>query len=349
MQPGDEAAKPVAGATDKVRLYARPTPTEPLTLDSARFYATYFRLAYGFAADHGAVAWVHTHPSSFVGGAVARGALVLCDGEGKVTTFDAKSGGEIGEALDLGGPVESCVVQADGFQKTGTTRDPGPLVQQIRVALSDRDLELGAGQAVLLRELGVLPDEEGTDLLLRLATDPHTTPGVLQDVRGSLASRRGGARYLIAALEKHYDFLHDAIVPPPVGPLARALAAMNETSAAPVLVTHLLDPATSNEDLRAAAQALTALAGPAEVQMLLRFFALYRDAPLEPEEIPEAVNAVGEALLRIGGPEARAAIDTAIRQPATNPAVRAKLKALVEAAALQRGTPSTSPSSTSRE
>lgn len=83
--------------------------------------------------------------------------------------------------------------------------------------------------------------------------------------------------------------------------------------------------------------------------MLLRFFALYRDAPPAPEEVPEAVNAVGEALLRLGGPEARAAIDTAIRQPATSPVVRDKLKALVDAAALQRGTPSTTPSSTSRE
>jgi len=349
MQPGDEPAKPVAGAADSVRLYAREAHTEPLTLDSARFYASYFRLVYGFAADHGTVAWVHTHPSSIVGGAVARGALVLCDREGKVTTLDAKNGGEIGEPLDLGGPVESCVVQADGFQKSGTARDPGPLVQQIRVALSDRDLELGAGQAVLLRELGVLPDAEGTDLLLRLATDPHTTPGVLQDVRGSLASRRTGAPSLIAALAKHYDFLHDSLVPPPVGPLARALAAMNEKSAAPVLVTHLLDPATSDDDLRTVAQALSTLAGSAEAPMLLRFFSLYRDAPAESEEVAEAVNAVGEALMRVGGPEARVAIDTAIRQPATNPTVHAKLKALVDAAALQRDAPSTTPSSTSRE
>jgi outer membrane protein assembly factor BamB len=350
MRPGEESTKPIAGAADKVRLYARPTPVpQPLGLDSGRFYATYFRLVYGFSADHGSVAWVHTHPSVVIGGAVARGGLVLCDADGKVTTFDARNGGEVGAPVDLGAPLESCVVQVDGFQNAGAPHDPGPLVQQIRVALSDRDLELGAGQAVLFRELGVLPDEEGTDLLLRIATDPRTSPNVLQDVRGSLASRRSGARYLMAALEKHYDFLHDQTVPPPVGPLARALQAMNEKSAAPVLATHLLDPSTSDEDLRTVAQALDALAGPAEVPTLLRFFALYHDAPAVPEEVAEAVNAVGETLLRIGGPQARAAIDNAIRQSATNPIVKAKLSALVDAAGLQRAAPSTKPSSTSRE
>jgi outer membrane protein assembly factor BamB len=350
MEHGDEARKLVAGAADKVRLYARPTPIpEPLALDSARFYATYFRLLYGFTADHGSLAWVHTHPTAIIAGAAARGAFIACDDRGKVTTFDARNGAILGDPLDLGAPLESCVVQADGFHNAGAAHDPGPLVEQIRVALSDRDLELGAGQAVLFRELGVLPDEEATNLLLRIATDPRTTPSVRKDVRRSLASRRSGARYLIAALAKHYDFLHDRVLPPPAGALARALAAMHEKSAAPVLVAHLLDPATSDEDVRALAQALTTIAGPAEVPELLRFFALYRDAPPTPEEIPEAVNAVGETLLRIGGAPARAAIDTAIRQPATNGVVRAKLRALVDAAALQPATPSTMPSSTSRE
>jgi hypothetical protein len=175
-------------------------------------------------------------------------------------------------------------------------------------------------------------------------------PAVLQEeVMASLAARRTGARFLTDALEHHYDFLHDVLVPPPVGPMARALAAMNEQRAAPALAEHLLDPATSDKDVRDIAQALSTLAGPAELPALFRFFALYRDAPVDPEEIPQAVNAIGEAILRVGGADGRAAIDTAIRQLSTNPTVRAKLQALVEVESLQRSAPSTTPSSTSRE
>ena len=82
---------------------------------------------------------------------------------------------------------------------------------------------------------------------------------------------------------------------------------------------------------------------------LRQFFALYRDAPPEPEEIVEAESSVGEALLKVGGKEGEAIAQAAIDHAGTNPAVRAKLKALLDAQNLQRSAPSTKPSSTSRE
>jgi len=350
MRPGDESTKPIAGAADEIRLYARPTaPAKALGMDSGRFYATYFRIVFGLSPD-AQVEWVHTHAARLIAGAASEGALVLCDADGKLTTLDARTGGQIGDPVDMGQPLESCVVQADGFHKAGPTADPGSLVEQIRVAVSDRDLELDAAQTMLLRQLATLPAEAATELLLRLAVAPRTPPAILEEVRAAIASRRTGARVLTAALEKHYDFLHDVLAPPPVGPTARALAAMNEKSAAPALASHLLDPADSDKDVRDVAQALVTLATPAEAPALLRFFALYHAAPREPEELPEAVNAVAEALLRVGGPDARAALVTAVRQPSTNPLVRARVGALIDAAdAAQRGTPSTKPSSTSRE
>ncbi len=350
MRPGEEPTRPIATAGDKIRLYARPTPaTAPLALDGGGFYATYYRLALGLSGDRARVAWVHTHPTAFIGGAAAQGSLVLCDVDGKITTLDARTGGQVGDPLDLGEPVESCTVQADEVRMAGAVRDPGPLVQQIRVALTDRDLEIDAGQTLLLRELGSLPDEGATELLVQLATDRRTLPSMLEEVRSALANRRVGARYMIAALERHYDYLRDVVTPPPVGPMARALAAMNEKGAAPALAGHLFDPADGDKDVRDAAQALVVLATPAEAPTLLRFLSLYRDAPSDPEEIPAAVNAVAEALLRVGGPAAKGAIEAAVRDPATNVVVRAKLTALLDASAIQRGAPSTAPSSTSRE
>ena len=55
------------------------------------------------------------------------------------------------------------------------------------------------------------------------------------------------------ALGKHYDFLRDVLASPPVGPIADALAAMKEPKGAPLLASHLLDPADTDDDVRRAA------------------------------------------------------------------------------------------------
>jgi outer membrane protein assembly factor BamB len=350
MGPGEEILHAAAGAADKIRLYARPSaPDAPLALDSDRFYATYFRLALGLTGNQARLAWVHTHASALIGGAVGRGTLVLCDVDGGLTVLDARAGGEYAPPAGLGEPLESCVVQVDGFAPSGTPKDPLPLLEQMRRALSDRDLELASGQTLLRRELATAPDDHATELLLQIATDPLTTPLVRDEARTSLANRRSGPRYLIAALEKHYDFLHDVLIAPPVGPIARALAGMKAEGAAPLLAAHLLDPANADKDVRDVALALVTLAGSAEVPALKQFFALYRDAPPEPAEVVEAASSVGEALLRAGGKEGHAVVQAALDHAGTNPAVRAKLKALLDAENLQRDAPSTKPSSTSRE
>jgi len=273
---------------------------------------------------------------------------VLCDADGKITALDAVHGGPFDGALTLGEPVESCVVSVDAFAPTGQPADPGPLVAQIRRGLANRDLELASGQTLLMRELANLNDAAGTALLLEMVADPRTTPAAREELRGALANRRSGARELITALEKHFDFLHDTAAPP-VGPMASALAAMKEGGAATVLTAHLLDPADSDKDVRDVATALMTLAGPAEVPALKQFFALYRDAPPEPEELVLAEGIVGETLLRVGGSEGEAIVKAAIAHPATNGAVRAKLQAVLDARSLQREAPSTKPSSTSRE
>jgi outer membrane protein assembly factor BamB len=292
----------------------------------------------GFTADRsgGVLSWVHTHPTDILGGAAASGGVVLCDDQGKVTVIDAKGGGVVSE-LDLGEPVKSCAVQVDGFRPSGTPRETGTLAAQIAVAVEDRDLELVTGQHLLLRELATSPDEEATKTLVELASDPRTSPALISDTRAELASRRNGAAYMLAALERHYDFLKDVLLPPPVGPLADALAAIKEKRAAPLLASHLLDPADTDDDIKRAAAALVVLAGPSERPAMKQFFAMYRAAPEDPVELADAVVAVGQALLGTDGSEGRALVDQAIRYPMTNGMVKSKLSAVVEAADAEKG------------
>jgi outer membrane protein assembly factor BamB len=329
MPPGTENPGPAATAPDRIRIYARPTSGDaPLAIESNRYYATYFRLAMAFDATKGSLAWVHTHGSDVVGGAAGSGFVALCDEQGRVTMLDAKSGGQVGEQ-DLGEPVKSCVVQADAYKPTAAPRGATSLAQQIADALLNRESQLATAQRLLLRELATLDDELATKTLVELASDPRTSPALLGDARTALANRRNGARYMIEALERHYDFLKDVLRAPPVAPMAQALAAMHEKQAAPLLASHLLDPADTDDDVRRAAEALITLGGPNEAPKLKQFFGMYR-ASAPNEEIGQSVVSAGQALAKLGGADGRAIVREALSDPMTREDVRERLQALVQ-------------------
>jgi outer membrane protein assembly factor BamB len=338
MAPGDVRLGPAPSATDKIRLYARPTaPSAPLGFTDELYYATYFRLVTAYTAKKGSLAWVHTHATDIIGGAAADGGVVLCDAEGKVTVLGAKTGGVVSQK-SFEGPIASCIVQVDAFTPVGAAQDPGPLAKQLQRALENRDLELATMQRFLLRELSTLSDESATATLVDVACDPRTSPALIGDARTELAGRRNGNRFMTAALERHYDYLKDVLLPPPVGPIAQALAAMNEEGGASLLASHLLDPVDTPDDVKQAALALVTLGSASEVPTLKQFFAMYRDAPDDPTgDLPDAVVSVGQALLKLDGAEGRNIVDLALAHPLTNGAAKGKLQAIVEALDAQKG------------
>jgi outer membrane protein assembly factor BamB len=336
MAPGEDKLGPVALALDKTRLYARPTASDPIGFDAQRFYGTYFRMAMAFDSQSTKLAWVYSDKVDLVGGAAGPSTLVLCNEEGKVVVLDAASGG-VERELSLGGPIKSCTVQADGLAASAPQAPP-PLSQQISAALTNRDSEMVSGQRLLLRELATLEDEMVTKTLIELASNPLTAPLLIADSRTALAARRTGAKFMIDALGKHYDFLHDVTLTPPVGPMAQALAAMKNKQAAPLLAAHLLDPADTDDDVKQAAAALVDLGGPSELPTLKQFFKLYRAAP-DSEGVAAAVVSTGQALLAYGGPEGRKIVDAALGDPMTVDALKSRLKAIEEQADAQKAQP----------
>ena len=108
-----------------------------------------------------------------------------------------------------------------------------------------------------------------------------------------------------AALARHYDFLKDVLRTPPVGPIAHALGAMKEKAAAPLLASHLLDPADTEDDIKQTAAALAVLAGAGEVPALREFFGMYR-ATAEDDDMAAAVVNIGQALAATGDKAGRA-------------------------------------------
>jgi outer membrane protein assembly factor BamB len=277
------------------------------------------------------MAWVHLHGADFVGGASSAGAIVLCDEQGQVTGLDAKTGGTVFSG-DLGEPVKACVVNVDGWHANQPPADTKPLAAQLSDALLAGDPQLVPAQKVLLREIASSPDEGATKTLVDLASDVRTSPDLLPDARKALANRQNGAIFMEAALERHYDYLKDVLRPPPVGPMAHALAGMKERGAAALLASHLLDPADTDDDVMQTAAALVVVGGSDQLPAMKEFFAMYRSTAAG-DDIGAAVVSIGTAIAALDPVAGRAQVDAAGHDQATVEYARDRLADAVKAMA----------------
>lgn len=321
--PGAEVQSPSASAPDRIRLIAKPLGDGKFEND--RMAATYFRVAMGFGASDGELRWAKLVDSDILGGAAAKGGFAFCTSKGKVLLVDSASGARSGE-LDLGASVMSCEVQAGDFQVPSNAPEK-TLAEQLGEVIATKDPQMVPAQRFLLAKLGTLKDDSVTKVLIDLASNTDTPPALYDDARKLLAERRAGADYMLKALEREYDFLDDVLLPPPVGPLADALAAMNETRAAEPLAHHLNDPSDTPDDIKRAAKALETLATPEQFDELKTFFALYR-ATASDDDIVAAVVSVAKAMLRVGGKEGESLVSEAAKDPLTNAEVQQALQGL---------------------
>ena len=320
-----------ANARTKIRIYAAPvaSPSGEVTLGAGTFAASYFRVVFGLDSKSGALRWVRALPADIVGGAAASSGFVLCDVSGKVWSLD-RAGADV-SAQELGGKIRMCSADA-GAEEVSSAPARGSLAVQISEALDNLEPTMAEAERYLVSELGKLEDPIVTKSLIDLSSSPRVPPDLRLETRRLLALRKNGTEYMLSALARHYDFVSGVLLPPPVGPLADALAASAETRAAPLLAKHLNDPANSADDVAHAARALAKLATPAEYEDLRTFFALYR-ATADDEALVAAVVACAEALLRVGGADGRALVERAAQDPLTQNDVRRALPAVLAKAA----------------
>jgi outer membrane protein assembly factor BamB len=326
--PGSESRPLEADARDKIGLYAQPTTGATLSFASERVVATYYRIALGLDGRTGAVTWTRRLGADAIAGAPFEGGVAICDGDGNVTLLALVDGAKLASA-SLGHKVKSCVVQADSFAAGARGAEAGrpPLVDQIAEAVDLGEADLMAIHRVLLRSLAKVEDAKATKVLIDWASDPRTAPALMADTDKALSARRNGAEYMLQALERHYDFLRDVLRPPPVGPIADALAGMKESRGAPGLISHLFDPADSATAVRRAAAALAIIATPGELPKLRTFFSLYRTTA-EDDELAQAVTSVAAALVKLGTADDKAMVARAAEDPLTVAFIKTQLAAL---------------------
>jgi outer membrane protein assembly factor BamB len=237
------------------------------------------------------------------------------------------SAGSDAGSFELGSKVRVCTVDT-GAVGVPSAPARASLAEQIAEALDGLEPNMAEAERYLVSELGKQPDPIVTKTLIDLSSSPRIPPDLRLETRRLLALRKNGAEYMLAALARHYDFVSGVLLPPPVGPLADALAASGETRAAPLLANHLNDPANSADDVAHAARALAKLATRAEYEDLRTFFALYR-ATADDEALVAAVVSCAQALLRVGGADGRAVVERAAQDPLTQSDVRRALPAVL--------------------
>lgn len=308
------AATPVAGAA-----------TESAHFTNHTYLASYFRVVIGLSDQDGSLKFVQSLRGDALGMSAGQRGYAVCDSSGKVTLVSEK-GGDAGDA-ELGAKLTACTVDVTALS-IDEQKPPAALAEQIGQALAELTPDMAVAQKLLIDELTKLDDPLVTKILIDLTSSVKIPPDLRAAARKLIATRRTGKEYMLAALQRHYDYVSDVLLPPPLGPLADALAAMNEVSATPLLARHLNDPANDMADVERAAVALGKLATPAEFEDLRTFFALYRATADEPSLV-SAVVAVGSALVRIGGVQGKTLVERAAQDPLTQVDVKRGLNALL--------------------
>jgi outer membrane protein assembly factor BamB len=315
----------------KIRISAQPTAADGSAhLTNHAYVASYFRVVLGLAEQDGSVRFVKSLGADALGMSAAQHGFAVCDASGKVSLVSEK-GGDAGSA-DLGARLTACALDVSAIA-VPETQPPAALAEQIGQALGALTPDMAVAQKLLIDELTKQDDPLVTKILIDLTSSAKIPPDLRSAARKLIATRRSGKEYMLAALERHYDYVSDVLLPPPLGPLADALAAMNEVSATPLLARHLNDPANEMADVERAAVALGKLATPAEYEDLRTFFALYRATADEPSLV--------KAVVAIGGAPGKTVVERAAQDPLTQADVKRGLGALLAAVRVAPGAPKT--------
>ncbi len=269
-RPGGRSAR------GRIRVYFNPAPAADdasIQLEGDTYYFVYYR--YVFAYDlEGTLRWTR-HLEQDVANAEAMPHGLLTVGEqGQLTLLDRDTGNTRWErGLDV--QIASVGVDAAGFQPGGEAGDARGLRESLNELVLDPDNRLVAARAYAVQLLSAIDNEEITRDLLDLYQQ-RSMPGALkEEIREALRTRRSGAQYLMAALDRRYDYLEETQAPP-LEAIVPALLEMEHAEAVPLLINHMMDHETPAEVLPLVVNAVVTLGQGEVLDALRRFLVLYR-------------------------------------------------------------------------
>jgi outer membrane protein assembly factor BamB len=259
--------------------------------------------------------------SALLGDAVA---FVTADGE--LGALDARTGARTFTAKLEGEVVRGATFDAEGWAPRGAAQPPAPIADTLSAIVWDPDRRFGDVKMFAIEELARQPGHDVTAQLLKITEQQGLPPAVYQKAGEALIARKdaSAADLLARVLETHADYAEGKTAPA-VEILARAAGAMKATTAAPALVAHLRRPETSPAALTQIARALAAIGATDALPALHDFVTMYRADPLYDGD-PTPLVAASEAMLALGGPAERQLLLYLAEEPHTVEPLRVHLR-----------------------
>lgn len=288
-------------AGHSIRLLWSPRQSGGLTDES--LYLVFYRFVVALHYPDLAVRWVYTHDADIIGAEAGASVVTLADRNGRFMDLNTIQG-KPARTFSTDLQATAIVLPRNSAIGSGAegvpVSDPQRLREQLRAAAQDPDSRLVPLRRFAVERLAQLSDPAATGDLLALCNDPLVAPAVQGDACEALTRRKEGRELIVAALDRHYDYLAGIDVPP-VGALARAVLALNAKEAYPALVSHLEDPHTPSTALPDLVQAIATLNPAQAIAPLSTFCHRYHADPVD-EHVIRAVEEAIVALFTVQGP-----------------------------------------------
>ena len=258
-------------------------------------------------------------------------AFVTADGE--LGALDARTGARTFTAKLPGEAVRGATFDAEGWSPRAAAGAPAPLGETLSTIVWDPDRRFWDVKMFAIEELARQPGREVTEQLLKITEQEGLPAAVYQKAGEALIARKdaSAADLLARVLGVHADYAEGKAAPA-VEILARAAGAMKATTAAPALVAHLRRPETPPAALTQIARALAAVGATDALPALRDFVTMYRSDPAYDGD-PTPLVAASEAMLALGGPAERQLLLYLAEEPHTVEPLRVHLRrALAETA-----------------
>ncbi len=278
--------------------------------------------------------------SADVGDAIA---FVTADGD--VGALDTRTGRRLYAARLPGEIVRGATFDAEGWTPAGKAAATPSLSETLSTIVWDPDRRFWDVKMFAIEELARQPGREVTEQLLKITEQEGLPPAVYQKAGEALVARQDATSgdLLAHVLEAHADYA-DGHAAPAVEILARAAGAMKATAAVPALIAHLRRPETTPAAATQIARALAAIGATEALPALRDFVTMYRADPIYDGD-PAPLVAASEAMLALGGPAERELLLYLTEEPHTVEPLRVHLRrALTQTAGAASASASAAPS-----
>ena len=294
----------------------------------------YFRYILGYGLD-GALRWAYAHPRSQLVASEATGAVIAAVSiDGTIVAIEPQTGA-VRARLSLGttAQVLGATFDADGWAPRQLSEPTETIAALVAIA-RDHDARFDRVKELAVGALATLPGAEVTSDLLGVLGD-NRAPAHLKDVVVDLLIARkdpSSLGVLTEQLAVHADFIAKT-EPDTLGPVAKAMAGLAGVAldarqvavALAALASHLDAPTTQAVDLVAVIDAMSAIGGGAQLQILTSHLLLYH-ADEELGANAAWAKAIAIALAAHGGPAEREVLRQVAADPRTVPMLASAIR-----------------------